>query len=100
MLAQAADEEIAATTLAVLWNGGSVERDAGGRAAIDRERAARHACSREPFAALGSPEPDLDASMAAHAVVGRLSDHLWQGTKPAAGEVDRVVAFCVAAVSP
>jgi AcrR family transcriptional regulator len=98
VLAQAADDDVAATTLAVMWNGGSVSETLGaGRPSIAAPLAT---LLREPFAALGSTEPDLDASMAAHAVVGRLSDHLWQGTKPTAGEVDRVVAFCVAAVSP
>ena len=98
VLAQAADDDVAATTLAVMWNGGSVSETLGaGRPSIAAPLAT---LLREPFAALGSTEPDLDASMAAHAVVGQLSDHLWQGTKPTAGEVDRVVAFCVAAVSP
>ena len=73
-------------------------RDAASRSAIDAAPLA--ALLREPFAALGSTAPELDASLAAHAVVGRLSDHLWQGTQPTAGEVDRVVALLVAAVSP
>ena len=40
---------------------------------------------REPFADLGSADPDLDASLAAHAVVGTLSDHLWDRARPSAG---------------
>ena len=60
VLAQA-DDEIAATTLAVLWNGG---------AAGDGTTAGRHFASATlatllhgPFAALGSDDPELDASL-------------------------------------
>ena len=67
---------MADTTLAVLWNGGSIDaRSAPGREAAN---AAPATLLREPFAALGSDRPDLDASLVAHAVVGRLSDLLWQ----------------------
>src|SRR5262245_9933414 len=64
VLAQAADEEIAATTLAVLWNGSSVGE---GLPSASRPLGA---LLREPFAELGSPNPDLDADFVAHAVVG------------------------------
>ena len=75
-----ADEDIAATTLAVLWNGGSVgEGSASGR---HHASAPLAALLHEPFAALGSPDPDLDASLAAHATLGRLTDHLWQRDQP------------------
>jgi AcrR family transcriptional regulator len=62
-------EEIAATTLAVLWNGGSID-------------------------------PDLDASLAAHAVVGKISDHLWQRATPTRAEIDHITAFCLRAATP
>ncbi|HUC06003.1 MAG TPA: helix-turn-helix domain-containing protein [Acidimicrobiales bacterium] len=88
--------EIAATTLAVLWNGGAA---GGGRAA------GRHFASAplafllaEPFRALGSDRPDLDAALAAHATLGLLSDHLWQGVEPRRADVERVTAFCLGAV--
>ncbi len=90
------EEDIAATTLAVLWNGGTVGQGLG---------SGRHFASaplatllRQPFAALGSSDPDLDASLAAHATLGKVSDHLWQRTTPAPSEVDRITRFCLAAV--
>ena len=90
------DEESAATTLAVLWNGGSVGQGAP---------SGRHVASaplatllREPLAELGSAHADLDAALVAHAVLGRLSDHLWQRTQPTATEIDRILELCGAAV--
>ncbi|HVA07616.1 MAG TPA: TetR/AcrR family transcriptional regulator [Acidimicrobiales bacterium] len=95
VLAQA-DEEIAATTLAVLWNGSSV----GGGVAAGRHFASTPLASllHEPFAVLGSADPEFDAVLAAHATLGKLSDSLWQGTQPMPSEVAAVVAFCLAAV--
>jgi len=96
VLAQAADEDAAATTLAVLWNGGSLgEGLAAGRPSASDPLAALLVA---PLGALGSPAPDLDATLIGHAVVGRLSDHLWGRTRPEAAEVDEVVAACVAMV--
>jgi hypothetical protein len=43
---------------------------------------------------MGSQEPELDARLVAHAVLGTLSDHLWQGTRPSRAEVATIVAFC------
>jgi AcrR family transcriptional regulator len=94
VLAQAADEDIAATTLAVLWNGGSVgEGLPSGRPSASRPLAA---LLREPFARLGSADPDLDASLAAHAVVGMLSDHLWARERPSRAVIDHVADVCLA----
>ena len=95
VLAQA-DGDIAATTLAVLWNGGSVD---GGLAA-GRHFASAPLASllHEPFAALGSGTPEFDAALAAHATLGTLSDCLWQGVQPTRSEVARVADFCLAAV--
>jgi len=96
ILSQAADPDIASTTLAVLWNGGSLGDGVdSGRPSASAPLAA---LVREPFAALGSPDSDLDASLAAHAVVGRLSDHLWRRTRPTRAETERMTAFCLAAV--
>jgi AcrR family transcriptional regulator len=97
VLAQA-DEDIAATTLAVIWNGGSAgEGQASGRHfASGAVGTLLHA----PFAALGSSDPELDAALAAHATFGRLSDHLWLGTQPSTAEIDHIVDFCLAAVTP
>jgi AcrR family transcriptional regulator len=95
VLAQA-DEDIAAATLAVLWNGGSAD---GGLAA-GRHFAAAPLASllREPFAALGSDAPDLDAALAAHATLGTLSDLLWRRAGPTRADVDHVTGFCVRAL--
>lgn len=88
------DEKIAATTLAVLWNGGSVgEGLAAGR---HPGSASLAVLLRDPFAALGSPAPDFDATLVAHAVLGKLSDYLWSRTRPTRAETDRIVAFCLA----
>jgi AcrR family transcriptional regulator len=96
VLAQA-DVDIAATTLAVLWNGSSVD---GGQAA------GRHFASAplasllyEPFAALGSDTAEFDAALAAHATLGMLSDCLWQQVVPTRAEIDRVTDFCLGAVA-
>src|SRR5918995_3934939 len=94
VLAQAADEDIAATTLAVLWNGGSVgEGLPSGRPSASDPLAT---LLREPFAALGNAEPDLDASLLAHAVVGKLSDDLWARARPSRAEIDHVADLCLA----
>ena len=50
----------------------------------------------QPFAALGSDDPDFAASFVAHAVLGSLSDHLWDRTKPNRAELDRLVELCLA----
>ena len=98
VLGQAADEEVAATTLAVLWNGGSVgEGLAEGRPSASRPLAT---LLHPPFAALGSADPELDAELAAHAVVGLLSDHLWGRTRPTRADVDHATRFCLGAVTP
>jgi AcrR family transcriptional regulator len=97
VLAQAADEEIAATTLAVLWNGDSV-----GGGSTDRPSTSRLLAPllHEPFAALGRADAELDASLVAHAVVGMMSEYLWQRKRPTAAEIARTTEFCLAAVTP
>jgi AcrR family transcriptional regulator len=93
-----ADEEIAATTLAVLWNAGSVgEGLASGRHFASAPVAA---LLREPLAELGSDAPDFDASLAAHATLGKLSDYLWQHTQPTPAEITRITELCLAAITP
>jgi AcrR family transcriptional regulator len=89
-----ADDEIAETTLAVLYNSGGV---------AEGQAAGRHFASgplarllHQPFAALGNDDPDFAASFVAHAVLGSLSDHLWDRTKPARGELDHLVDLCLA----
>ncbi len=47
----------------------------------------------EPFAVLGSPDPDLDAELVTHAVTNRLAGHLWAGTAPTPAETDYLTDF-------
>jgi AcrR family transcriptional regulator len=91
-----AEGEVAATTLAVIWNGDSVSSgSAPGRQAAN---AAPGALLAEPFAALGSTRPELDAALVAHAVFGRLAELLWQGAQADAAELDHLVDFCLGAI--
>jgi AcrR family transcriptional regulator len=92
-----AEGEVAATTLAVIWNGDSVNVGAApGRQAAN---AAPGGLLEGPFAALGSTRPGLDAALIAHAVFGRLAELLWQGTHADPSEVDHLVDFCLGAIS-
>jgi AcrR family transcriptional regulator len=94
VLSQAMDAEVAATTLAVLWNAGSIGDRLGSSAAT----APLAELLEGPFAALGSDRPDLHASLAGHAVVGALADHLWAGSRPSAAEVEDVTAYLLRAL--
>ena len=92
VLSQAVDPEVAAQTLAVMWN-------AGGSGLVQTTMTEPLAALlHEPFTALGSVDPQLDASLVAHATIGKLSDHLQQGVRPGRGEVQHVVDFCMRAV--
>ncbi|HXW34400.1 MAG TPA: TetR/AcrR family transcriptional regulator [Acidimicrobiales bacterium] len=88
--------DVAATTLAVMWNGGS----AGEAMAAGRHFASAPVAEllEEPFTALGSNDPVLHASLAAHATLGLLSDHLWQHSVASVKEVEAVTEFCLRAV--
>lgn len=96
VLSQAAPDA-AATTRAVLWNSGTVPLDStvGPSSATLSLSVLLHA----PFVELGSPEPEFDAALAAHATVGRLTDHLWSGTDPTDAELARITAFCLRTAS-
>jgi hypothetical protein len=93
-----ADEEIATTTLAVLWNAGNVGEGLASGSHFASVPVAM--VLREPLAALGSDAPDFDASLAAHATLGKLSDYLWRRTQPTHAEIARITEFCLAAVTP
>jgi hypothetical protein len=54
---------------------------------------------REPFAQLGSTAAETDAALAAHTVVGMLSDLLRRGVRPTQAEIDHIAEFCLAAVT-
>jgi AcrR family transcriptional regulator len=93
-----ADDDIAATTLAVLWNAGTVGKGpASGRHFASGQLAP---LLREPFAVLGSIDAELYAALATHATLGKLSDLLWERAQATRAEVDRIVDFCLAAVTP
>jgi AcrR family transcriptional regulator len=98
VMSQAADDEIAATTRAVLWNGGMLTDSLGS----SRPSPATPLASllHEPFAQLGSSDPEADAALVAHAAVGTLSDLLWQRVRPTRAQIDHVVAFCLHAPVP
>jgi AcrR family transcriptional regulator len=89
-------EDIATTTLAVLWNGGSVGLGvASGR---HPGATALSPLLEAPLAALGSDNPEFDASLAAHAILSKVSDYLWDRTQPSSDDLDRMAGFLIAAV--
>lgn len=94
LMSQATNEEVAATTLAVWWNAGGLTTP------IAAEGPAASAPLAEllegPLAELGSTAPRLDAALVAHALVGRLSDHLWHRTRPDRREMAHLLAFALA----
>lgn len=85
--------EVAETTLAVLWN--------GERAKTDRYNASETlgVLLRAPFAGLGSDCPETDASLAAHAVVGKIAEYLSRRQGPTEAETARITAFCLRVAS-
>jgi AcrR family transcriptional regulator len=87
------DERLAATALAVLWNGSPV----GTGLNTGRHNASPPLAEllHEPFRALGSTALDLDTTLAAHAVLGKVADHLWAGTRPSGEEIDLITEFCI-----
>ena len=97
IMAQADDDEIAATTLAVMWNAGNL-----GQALVAPPPAAGSPLAtllHAPFTELASVDPELDASLVAHAIVGRLADHLWRHQRPTPAELAHLHRFCLAAIS-
>ncbi|KKD07831.1 TetR/AcrR family transcriptional regulator [Streptomyces sp. WM6386] len=96
VLSQAMDEDTAATTLAVMWNAGTVAE--GFLAGPPTAAGLLATLLREPYAELGSTDPDLDASLAAHATVGGLADHLWRRERPTAADVDHITRFLLRSV--
>jgi AcrR family transcriptional regulator len=89
VMSQVADEDIAATTRAVLGNGSTV----GGTTT-----APLAALLREPLAALGSTDPEADAALCAHAAVGVLSDFLSSEGRPTHEQIDHITRFCLRAI--
>jgi AcrR family transcriptional regulator len=92
VLAQA-KSETAATTMAVLWTGSGAV--AGITPAGQDATVTLAPLLYEPLARLGSKRPELDASLAGHAVLGRLADHLWAHTQPTRAEIDHITRVCI-----
>jgi AcrR family transcriptional regulator len=88
-------EKAAATTLAVIWNGANV--GTGVRAGRHNASIPLAALLHEPFAALGSTTPELDASLVAHATLGQVSDYLWAGKRATRDEIEHLTQFCISA---
>ena len=91
-------EEAASTTLAVLWNGSSI--GTGVTAGRHDASVPLAALLHEPFAALGSADPELDASLVAHATLGKMADYLWARTRPSRAETEHITRFCIGVATP
>ncbi|MBD0322706.1 MAG: helix-turn-helix transcriptional regulator [Aldersonia sp.] len=96
VLAQA-DDDSAETTRAVLWNAGGLGEEivSGPPSAASRLATLLHS----PLAELGSAEPDFDATLVAHATVGKLSEFLARQVRPTQAHIDRITEFCLRAVT-
>ncbi|NKY50901.1 TetR/AcrR family transcriptional regulator [Nocardia vermiculata] len=90
--------EVAATTRAVLWNAGGLALGlvTGPPEADVRLATLLHA----PFTELGCAHPEVDAALAAHAVVGHLAELLWRQREPTADDVEHVTALCLRVARP
>jgi AcrR family transcriptional regulator len=93
-----ADDESAETTRAVMWNAGSMGEEIMSSPPSVAGRLA--SLVRDTFAELGSADPEFDASLAAHATIGKLSDYLWRQMRPTESDVDRITAFCLRIRTP
>ena len=49
-----------------------------------------------PLAMLACQDPALRADLITHGVLGRVSGHLWAGTRPDKSEVEALFSFCMA----
>ena len=90
--------QVAATTLAVLWNGSGI--GIGVSAGRHNASIPLGALLLEPFTALGSRSPEIEASLVAHAILGKVSDYLWAGTRPTRTELQEMTQFCIDAAIP
>jgi AcrR family transcriptional regulator len=92
------NEKTAATTLAVLWNSSSFET--GVSPGSGNYSAPLATLLHEPFGALGSTDPEMDASLVAHAVLGKVAEYLWARTRPTRDELEHITRFCIDAATP
>lgn len=97
VLAQAIGDT-ADSTRAVSWNASGIRGDSmQGTLSANGPMAS---LLREPFAELGSGDPDFDALLAAHATVGMLADYLWRRVEPTPADIDHIYEFCLRIVRP
>jgi len=89
--------EVAASTLAVLWNGATTREAMPG---LHPAAGSMSVLLRAPLAALGSEHPELDAALSAHAAFGMLADYLWRRVEPTDAELGQITAFCLRAATP
>jgi AcrR family transcriptional regulator len=94
---QAADEQVAEATRAVM---GNVTRssDLGG-ARIGQLHDLLAAVLAPILRDLGSTDPVRDPATVAAIVVALMQDHLWRGTAPGPADVDHAVAFALAGLA-
>lgn len=94
MISQVAESH-AASTVAVLANSSNFNT-----ALPTGNHAAKTPLAKllyEPFAAMGNRNPELIADLVTHAVLGRVSGHLWARTRPTDDEVSELLRFCISA---
>ena len=97
VMGQATDDDVAATTRAVLWNAGTLSERVGDHRLSTAAWLAT--LLHEPFARMGSADPPADATLVAHAVVGMLSDFLWERACPTDAQIASVVDFCLSGLA-
>ena len=84
----------AESTSAVLWN--SSNHNAGIPTGSQVARRPLAVLLHDPFDALGSANPDRDANLVTHAIVGIVAEHLWARTRPNRAETAHLLRFCLA----
>lgn len=89
--------DIAVTTRAVSWNAGTLGADSAQNPRT--ANAPMAALLVVPFTEIGSAEPEFDASLAAHATLGKLTDYLWQRVEPSQADLDHITRFCLKTVT-
>ena len=88
-----AQDDIAATTRAVMWNAPT----AGSGAPYGRHFASEvlAVLLQPPFAELGNPAPERSATLVTYAALGVLAEHVWTENVPTAADKDELTAFCL-----
>jgi len=98
IMSQATNPDVAHSTRAVLWNGGRVGEHSWTEAVTGYTSLAELIIG--PISALGSPDPERDASVSAHATMGLMREFLWKCATPTKADIANLVRFCTRAVQP